>query len=93
MRNLLPDRSKLSFSFWLLPDLSGVQIYHSVVEKRPSLLPRFVVMTGGAVSDESRLFLDDYEGPILNKPFTLSQVEKLVTSLLGSPAQAAQINP
>lgn len=76
-----------------LPDFSGVQIHRAVAEQRPNLLSRFVVMTGGAVSDESRDFLDDYQGPMLNKPFTLSQVEKLVTSLLPVSAPAAQVSP
>lgn len=65
-----------------LPDLSGIQIYARVKSERPEMTKRFVVMTGGAVSRESRDFLDNYRGPLLNKPFTLTQVETLVTRLM-----------
>lgn len=65
-----------------LPDISGMQIYRSVADERPALLERFVVMTGGAVTSESRDFLDAYRGPLLNKPFTLTAVEDLVQGLL-----------
>ncbi len=67
-----------------LPDLSGIQIYQRVQKEVPQLLDRFVVMTGGAVSVESRDFLDEYDGPLLNKPFTLTQVERLVQRILES---------
>ncbi len=65
-----------------LPDRPGAEIYDELRAKKPELSERFVVMTGGAVSDEARAFLERYEGPLLTKPFTLSDVEKLVTSLL-----------
>lgn len=66
-----------------LPDLSGIDIYHTIEQRRPELVERFVIMTGGAVSIASRDFLDRYTGPLLNKPFTITQVENLVQSLLG----------
>ncbi len=69
-----------------LPDLSGIDIYARVAVDKPELKERFVVMTGGAVSAESRDFLDEYEGPLLNKPFTLSQVEALIDTIVGKPS-------
>ena len=66
-----------------LPDISGVEIYGRVKTERPDLTDRFVIMTGGAVSDESRDFLDNFDGPLLNKPFTLSQVEALIAGIVG----------
>ncbi len=65
-----------------LPDLSGIEIFAQIEEQRPDFLPRFVVMTGGAVSNESHEFLERFQGPLLNKPFTLSQVEALVKKLI-----------
>ena len=64
-----------------LPDLSGAQIYQRICLEKPELQPRFVVMTGGAMTSESRQFLSNYQGRLLNKPFTLSQVESLVADL------------
>lgn len=81
-RLLQGDEVQLVLCDLSLPDLSGVEIHREVAEKRPELLPRFVVMTGGAISTASRDFLERFDGPLLNKPFTLGQVEELVTRLL-----------
>lgn len=83
LERLLSDESiQLVLCDISLPDLSGIDIHKRVSQERPGLMPCFVVMTGGAVSNESRDFLDRYEGPLLNKPFTLTQVEKLVGGLI-----------
>ena len=66
-----------------LPDLSGAEIFANLSQRRPDLLERFVVMTGGAVNTQSRDFLDAYNGRILNKPFTLGAVESLVEEVVG----------
>jgi DNA-binding NtrC family response regulator len=81
-RMLEDDGFQLVLCDLSLPDLSGIDIYERISKEKPELTKRFVVMTGGAVSSESREFLDSYEGPLLNKPFTLSQVESLVTDIL-----------
>jgi DNA-binding NtrC family response regulator len=81
-RLLTDDTINLVLCDLSLPDLSGIEIYHEVAEQRPELLGRFVIMTGGAVTRASRDFLENYRGPLLNKPFTITQVEGLVQSLL-----------
>ncbi len=68
-----------------LPDLTGVEIHQRVMAVRPELSPRFVVMTGGAVTETARAFLESYRGPLLQKPFTLSEVEALAARLLSQP--------
>ena len=83
LERLLKDSSiNLVLCDLSLPDLSGIDIYRTIFERRPELIKRFVIMTGGAVSSASRDFLDNYSGPLLNKPFTITQVENLVHSLL-----------
>ncbi len=83
LQRLLKDYSiNLVLCDLSLPDLSGIDIYRTILERRPELIKRFVIMTGGAVSSASRDFLENYTGPLLNKPFTITQVENLVHSLL-----------
>lgn len=65
-----------------LPELSGIEIWSTLSRRRPALLPRFVLMTGGAVTDEARNFLDGYGGLVLNKPFRLGDVESLTRRLV-----------
>ncbi len=66
-----------------LPDVTGAEIYRRATELRPELSQVFVVMTGGAVTAASRAFLEAYQGPLLHKPFKLSEVEALALRLLG----------
>lgn len=83
-RLLKDDGYQLVLCDLSLPDLSGIEIYARIARDKPEMTKRFVVMTGGAVTNESRDFLDEYQGPLLNKPFTLSQVESLVSGILDS---------
>lgn len=68
-----------------LPDLSGIEVYRAVAEDRPELTPAMVLITGGAVTAEARAFLEAHTGPLLQKPFTLLQVERLVHELTDAP--------
>ncbi len=65
-----------------LPNLSGIEIYQQLTELRPELLPRFVLMTGGAVTDEARDFVASYTGAILHKPFRLMELEAVAARIL-----------
>lgn len=65
-----------------LPDLGGMEIYQRLLERRPEWESRFAVMTGGAMTQEAQDFLDEYRGLILQKPFTLREVELLVNQVL-----------
>lgn len=67
-----------------MPDLSGIEVYRAVAEARPELTRVFVLITGGAVTPEAWKFLDSHPGPLLQKPFTLVEVERLVHELLWS---------
>jgi DNA-binding NtrC family response regulator len=64
-----------------LPDLSGMEVYRAVARERPELVRAFVLITGGAVTAEARAFMEQHTGPLLQKPFTVTQVERLVSSL------------
>lgn len=83
-RLLADDDFSLVLCDLSLPDLTGVDIHARLVREKPDMMKRFVVMTGGAVSSESRQFLDRYQGPVLHKPFTLTQVEALIQDLVGN---------
>ncbi len=65
-----------------LPDRPGGEIFAELLAKRPELSRRFVVMTGGAVNDEAREFLDAHGGLVLTKPFTLGDVERIIDKVV-----------
>ncbi len=62
----------------MMPEISGIAVYEQVREQDPEVARRFVFMTGGAFTDRAREFLESYEGPHLEKPFDITQVEALL---------------
>lgn len=73
-----------------LPTLSGMDVYERLTQVRPELVSRFILMTGGAVTDEARDFVATYPGPILNKPFRLADLEGLAARVLESHGPAGR---
>ena len=63
----------------MMPDLTGMDALRAgSAAKRPALRGRFVFMTGGAVTERARKFLEQIPGQRLDKPFRLEQVEALL---------------
>lgn len=62
----------------MMPDVSGTTIVEAVRDARPALIPHFVVMTGGACSDEARLLFEQLHIPVLEKPFEVTELEHLL---------------
>ena len=62
----------------MMPDITGVDVFEEVNRARPELAGKFVFMTGGAVTDRARRFLEEIPGQRLDKPFRLEQVEALL---------------
>ena len=62
----------------LMPEMSGIQFYQALRDKRPELARNFVLMTGSAVEAEEYLerFLASHPVRLLRKPFTVSQLEQ-----------------
>lgn len=83
-RLLRGDRFDLILCDLSLPALSGIEVYERLARLRPELISRFILMTGGAVTDEARDFVATYQGPILNKPFRLAELEGLAARVLES---------
>lgn len=64
-----------------LSDSSGADVFASVLAERPELADRFVIMTGGALSEDTRQFLESFRGLVLTKPFSIAKVEAVVASV------------
>ncbi len=60
----------------MMPDLTGMDVFEQVTQKRPGLRGRFVFTTGGAVTERARKFIEGAQR--LDKPFRLEQVEALL---------------
>jgi CheY-like chemotaxis protein len=62
----------------MMPDITGMDVFDQVCTARPALRGRFVFMTGGAVTERARKFLEQVPDRRLDKPFRLEQVEALL---------------
>jgi two-component system, cell cycle sensor histidine kinase and response regulator CckA len=65
----------------MMPDVSGAAVYEAVKLSHPELVPRFVFMTGGAFTERAREFLSQHPGVQLEKPFNISEIEKILRQL------------
>lgn len=72
-----------------LPDLDGAALYERVAAERPELCERFVFVTGGAFTETTRDFLARHRGPHLEKPFRISELERLIEGVCGPAALSA----
>ncbi len=70
----------------MMPDVSGEHVYRAVSEQAPSLLQRFVFMTGGAFTERAQEFLARFAGRQLEKPFNIDEVERLLSELSAAGA-------
>jgi PAS domain S-box-containing protein len=62
----------------MMPGITGAALYRIVLLRWPELAPRFVFMTGGAVTPDSREFLDSFPGQVLWKPFTPEVLDECI---------------
>ena len=64
-----------------MPEMTGIELYETIGERWPELLPRIGFVTGGAISEKARTFLDARRDRIFEKPGSLAQLEAFVTRL------------
>jgi two-component system NtrC family sensor kinase len=62
----------------LMPDILGPELYEKAVEKFPSLVNRFIFITGNVVDMDTRIFLEKSGLAWLSKPFLPVDIEQLV---------------
>ena len=66
----------------MMPKTSGMQVYQECKDLVPSLLPRFVFMTGGASTKEAVDFIKANTPKVLEKPFTLRTIRTHLETVL-----------
>jgi CheY-like chemotaxis protein len=66
-----------------MPDGGGTQLWKEVRESDAYAAGRFVFLTGGALSDEARRFLDTTAQPVLEKPLDLERLAAAEERILG----------
>jgi PAS domain S-box-containing protein len=70
-----------------MPEMTGIELYETIGERWPELLPRIGFVTGGAISDAARSFLDSRRDRIFEKPGSLVALEQFVLRLAAGGAR------
>jgi PAS domain S-box-containing protein len=73
----------LVFCDVVMPEQSGIEVYEALRARRPGRESTVVFMTGGAFTDRARRFLGSVPNAILEKPFTLDDVMRVIRSVAG----------
>ena len=70
----------------VMPEQSGFVVYVAAQKIQPSP-PAFAFMTGGTLSESESQLIEQLAVPCLLKPFSLTELERLLTSLMSNHEQ------
>ncbi len=65
-----------------MPDMSGTEVYEAIVEMRPELADRFVIMSGDVLNPELAEFAGERNITLLAKPFDVDAVNRVVQDVI-----------
>jgi CheY-like chemotaxis protein/two-component sensor histidine kinase len=64
----------------MMPELTGMDVYHAVRESWPGLHERIAFITGGAFTPDTQRFVQQVGNPLLTKPFQPAHVHGLLAA-------------
>jgi len=67
----------LVLSDLMMPGMSGMDLYRELIRSYPQMVPRVVLLTGGAFTREARVFLDRVSNERMEKPFDPKALREL----------------
>ena len=76
-------RFDLVFCDLRMPEMDGQALYEEIQRDHPQILKRIVFVTAQAHSADYGPFLRTTGIPVIEKPFTLSQLRQAVTRMVG----------
>jgi signal transduction histidine kinase/CheY-like chemotaxis protein len=62
----------------MMPGISGMDLYGTLLRIHPRIASRVVFLTGGAFTSEARAFLDRVENERMEKPFDSNEMRELI---------------
>jgi signal transduction histidine kinase/CheY-like chemotaxis protein len=65
-----------------MPELDGMGLYEELTQHYPHLLPRLIFLTGDTLNAETTRLLEQVGAPRLSKPFTATEVRRVVQQAL-----------
>jgi len=65
----------------MMPEISGIDIYATIVKQKPALAKRFIFITGGAFTPKTIAFLAEVDNPRLEKPFDVKAMREALETV------------
>ncbi|MEL6179264.1 MAG: response regulator [Myxococcota bacterium] len=62
----------------MMPNMNGMEFYTTLSEHKPHLCDNVIFISGGAFNETTRHFIREHETLVLNKPFTLHDLEEIL---------------
>jgi two-component system cell cycle sensor histidine kinase/response regulator CckA len=72
----------------LMPDMSGIDLYHEIARRDPALMGRFVFLSGGANTEIARVFLRSVDNLCLKKPPQRKELLAAIEQLLAAAPES-----
>jgi CheY-like chemotaxis protein len=69
-----------------MPNVGGALVYFEVSLLQPAQAEKFVFMHGGATSEGDRALLAGLDQPRLEKPFSITQLDAVISTMLAASA-------
>lgn len=76
------QRFDVLLSDLMMPQMTGMDFYESLLRVAPEQAERLVFMTGGAFTPAARAFLDQVPNPRIEKPFSSQKLRLMVHEVL-----------
>lgn len=64
----------------MMPEMTGMELYHAVLERAPDVAEQFVFLTGGAFTIEAESFLNSTRAERIIKPFESAALRLLAAA-------------
>ncbi|WP_375771137.1 ATP-binding protein [Archangium gephyra] len=84
------ERYSLILCDVMMPEMTGVELYETLVRELPGQAERLVFLTGGAFSEGARTHLETTRRPCLDKPFEPEALRTRIHALLEAQRLEAQ---
>jgi PAS domain S-box-containing protein len=72
----------------MMPGMNGMELYRELRRRAPELASRVLFVTGGALVEEVRAFIEETGAPVVEKPFAPVQIVEAVGRLVTRPTPA-----
>ncbi len=83
-RALAGDDRQVILCDLMMPDLDGATLYAQLLAVRPELAQRIVFISGGAVTERMRVFIERPDVVVLQKPFALEGLVEAIARAAGN---------